>query len=262
MHVGSKKEITEKADESGFKPTPKKLLSDFQFMDISETYVPIGRELLLTGTIGKGELARITRDIATRAYVIPKRGAVPDMIAEAEDVVIPTFEIATNPMARIVDGISKERLEKVGRKTVAMQEDMEVFKALSVAVPEDHTIYCKEKELKKAFRTGVAMIEDHLLSVDKVVCHTFRRDKYSRLVEKYNLKNPSKPIKLMISVMCPRNTAYFLAPKEYVGRMPIRQEMTVIDADDPKALRLGIVVFEEIGIGIVNEYATSQVTIG
>jgi hypothetical protein len=54
---------------------------------------------------------------------------------------------------------------------------------------------------------------------------------------------------------------YLLAPAEYVGAMPIRQDITVLPADDPKKLRIGWVVYEEIGVVIINPYATAKITV-
>jgi hypothetical protein len=42
------------------------------------------------------------------------------------------------------------------------------------------------------------------------------------------------------------------ADPEFVGVMPIRQDIEVLPADEPKQLKLGWVVSEIIGIAIVN----------
>ena len=39
-----------------------------------------------------------------------------------------------------------------------------------------------------------------------------------------------------------------------------KQDITVLPADDPKKLRLGWVIYEEIGIVIINDYAISKIT--
>jgi len=46
-------------------------------------------------------LARYERDVASTAYVISRRGSVPDKITEGEEVLVPTFEIAVNPQIRL-----------------------------------------------------------------------------------------------------------------------------------------------------------------
>ena len=62
-----------------------------------------------------------------------------------------------------------------------------------------------------------------------------------------------------VSTMVPKNAIYVLAPGEFVGAMPIRQDITVLPADDPKQLRLGWVVYQELGIAVINDYATAQI---
>jgi len=246
---------------------------DFFFMEVSEPYIPIGRELLWAKQIEKEDVCYnensetehgvvvFNRDIATCSYVITKRGCVSDMFAEGEQCAIPTFEIATNPMAKLNQRVAIKRLEQKGRQSIAQQEDREILRCIGAAVPENHSVYCKSFELGRAFDAGISLIEAHLLKVDKLVCHPNLRANLSRLVKAYNEENPDRPIRLIVCVMCPDNAAYFLAAKEYVGRMPIRQDVAVLEVDDPKALRKGLVVYEEIGVAVINEYATSKLIV-
>lgn len=43
--------------------------------------------------------------------------------------------------------------------------------------------------------------------------------------------------------------------------MPIRQDVQVIPADKPELLRLGWVVYEEIGLAVVNPLAVAKIEI-
>jgi len=52
-----------------------------------------------------------------------------------------------------------------------------------------------------------------------------------------------------------------VASPDTVGAFPIRQDITVLPADDPKKLRLGWVIYEEIGIVVINDYAISLITV-
>lgn len=61
--------------------------------------------------------------------------------------------------------------------------------------------------------------------------------------------------------MIPRGTVYCVAEPEFLGVMPIRQDINVIPADKPSRLRLGWIVYEEIGIGIVNTRAISKISV-
>ena len=52
-----------------------------------------------------------------------------------------------------------------------------------------------------------------------------------------------------------------VASPDTVGAMPIRQDITVVPADEPKKLRLGWVIYEEIGIVCLNDYAVSLIMV-
>ena len=57
------------------------------------------------------------------------------------------------------------------------------------------------------------------------------------------------------------NTVLVVASPDTVGAFPIRQDITVLPADDPKKLRLGWVVYEEIGIVVINDYSVSKIEV-
>ena len=57
---------------------------------------------------------------------------------------------------------------------------------------------------------------------------------------------------IMVSKIVPPGTVYCCADPEFVGVMPIRQDIEVMPADEPKQLKLGWVVSEIIGLAIVN----------
>lgn len=45
-----------------------------------------------------------------------------------------------------------------------------------------------------------------------------------------------------------KNWVHFLNPAEYVGSMPVRQDITVLPGDSQRELRLGWIITEEIGM--------------
>jgi len=67
---------------------------------------------------------------------------------------------------------------------------------------------------------------------------------------------------IVVSKVVPAGRAFACADPEFVGVMPVRQDIEVLPADEPKQLKLGWVVNEIIGIGIVNPrgVATGTVT--
>lgn len=51
-------------------------------------------------------------------------------------------------------------------------------------------------------------------------------------------------------------------PATAVGAFPIRQDITVLPADDPARLRIGWRIYEDVGIAFINDYAISNITFG
>jgi len=52
-----------------------------------------------------------------------------------------------------------------------------------------------------------------------------------------------------------------LPERRTLGTFPVRQEITVLPADEPNRLRRGWVIHEEIGITIINPSAISRVSV-
>jgi hypothetical protein len=52
-----------------------------------------------------------------------------------------------------------------------------------------------------------------------------------------------------------------MADPEFVGVMPVRQDIQVIPADEPEKLRVGWVVYEEIGMSVLNAMAVAKIEI-
>jgi len=84
-------------------------------------YQAVGRKLLMVDELPQGALARYERDVAAIAWVVSRRGAVPDQIQEGEEVLVPTFEIAANPTVRLSE-IKARRFYIVDRAQIKAKE--------------------------------------------------------------------------------------------------------------------------------------------
>lgn len=62
---------------------------------------------------------------------------------------------------------------------------------------------------------------------------------------------------IIVSKMVTPGTVFACADPEFVGIMPVRQDIEVMPADEPKQLKLGWVVSEIVGVGIVNSRAVA-----
>ena len=57
---------------------------------------------------------------------------------------------------------------------------------------------------------------------------------------------------IMVSKLVPAQEVFGVADPEFVGVFPVRQDIEVLPADEPKQLKLGWVVNEIIGMAVVN----------
>jgi len=241
-------------------------------------YQAIGRKLLMVDELPQGALPRYERDVAVKSYVIPKRGQVPTHVVEAEELLIPVVELATNPTIKINE-INQRRYYIVDRAqvrakdSIQRQEDVEVFKVINAAVPTDHSIAVSGTLQPENINLALTLIEEHELIGAKVIMHPQRykdvrdwgKDFFDEATQRdilmTGLYGHIFSADIHVSTMVPKNAVYVLAPAQFVGAMPVRQDITVLPADDPKKLRLGWVVFEEVGFGVINDYAISRIIV-
>lgn len=241
-------------------------------------YQAIGRKLLMVDELPQGALPRYERDVAVKSYVIPKRGMVPTHVVEAEELLIPVIELATNPTIKINE-INQRRYYIVDRAqvrakdSIQRQEDVEVFKVINAAVPTDHSIAVSGTLQPENINLALTLIEEHELIGAKVIMHPQRykdvrdwgKDFFDEATQRdilmTGLYGHIYSADIHVSTMVPKNAVYVLAPAQFVGAMPVRQDITVLPADDPKKLRLGWVVFEEVGFGVINDYSISRIIV-
>lgn len=241
-------------------------------------YQGVGRKFLMVDELPQGALPRYERDIAVKSYVISKRGAVPDSIVEAEELLVPTFEIACNPQIRLNEVRQRrfyivDRAQVRAKDSIQRQEDTEAFKVLNAAVPGAQSISVSGTLQPENINLALALIEEHELVGAKIVMHPqrykdvrawgkgFFDEATQRDILMTGLYGHIYSADIHVSTMVPKNAVYVMAPAQFVGVMPIRQDISVLPADDPKKLRLGWVVYEELGIAAINDYAISRITI-
>ena len=242
-------------------------------------YQAVGRKLLMVDELPQGAYARYEKDVRQTAQVIPRRGAVPDGITEGEEVLVPTFEIATNPTIRLSEIKARrfyivDRAQIKAKEAIQKEEDLNIFNAIAAAIDGAHTVVSTGGALTlNALNQAFATIEQHDLTVGKLVMHALRyadvrgfgKTVYDEATQKEvlttGLFGHLFTADIHVSSKCPTDTVFLLAPAEYVGAFPIRQDITVLPADDPKKLRLGWVIYEEVGIVIINTYAVARVIV-
>lgn len=247
-------------------------------------YQAVGRKLLMVDELPQGALARYERDVAATAHVVARRGAVPDQIQEGEEILVPTWEIAANPTIRLSEIKARrfyivDRAQIKAKEAIQKEEDTQIFNAIIAAADNRATAGDPQVvtdigslstfSLNSAFR----YIEQHDLVATKIVVHanryadirTFGKDFYDEATQREilttGLYGHLWTADIHVSSRMDTNTVLVVASPDTVGAFPIRQDITVLPADDPKKLRLGWVIYEEVGIAIINDYAIAKIEV-
>lgn len=232
--------------------------------------------------MGQGVNPSYERDIDVAAVVVSSNGTGPESRIYGDRVVVPTFELFANPTVRISE-VRKRRFNVIdravqkARQEIMAQEDANVFAAVnSAAEVENDAQSVSETGLRKRDLVAIkAQIDRWDLLTTKF---------YMNIVEYTDILNWGSgggsalgdvdPVTqreilqtglyahifgadIMVSKIVPPGTVFGAADPEFVGVMPIRQDIEVLPADEPKQLKLGWVVSEEIGLGIVNPRGTA-----
>ena len=242
-------------------------------------YHGIARRALVVDPLPQGALAVYDRDIDVAAVVISSNGTGPESRVFGDRVVVPEFELFSNPTVRIAE-VKRRRFNVIdravqkARQEIMAQEDANVFAALDAAASVENTV----QDVADA-----GMLKRDLLEIKAQV------DRWDLVTTKFfmNINEFNDILKwgagggqgvgggeldpvsmrevlqtglyahlwgsdILVSKIVPPGTVYGAADPEFVGVMPVRQDIEVLPADEPKQLKLGWVVSEIVGIGIVN----------
>ena len=242
-------------------------------------YHGIARRALVVDPLPQGAMPTYDRDIDVAAVVISSNGTGPESRVFGDRVVVPEFEIFANPTVRIAE-VKRRRFNVIdravqkARQEIMAQEDANIFAALDATASVENTL------------TDIAdagLLKRDLVEIKQQI------DRWDLVTTKYfmNINEFTDILKwgsgggqgvgggdfdpvtmrevlqtglyahiwgtdIMVSKIVPPGTIYGAADPEFVGVMPIRQDIEVLPADEPKQLKLGWVVSEILGIAIVN----------
>lgn len=243
-------------------------------------YQAVGRKLLMVDELPQGALPRYERDVASTATVIARQGAVPDQIQEGEEVLVPTFEIAAHPTIRLSEIKARrfyivDRAQIKAKEAIQKEEDRNIFSALIAAADNrnDQVVGNTGDLTTDSLNVAYRLIETHDLVASKVVAHplqyarfrvfgkTFYDEATTREILTTGLYGHLWTADIHVSSQLDAQTVLVCASPDTVGAFPIRQDITVLPADDPKKLRLGWVIYEEVGIVVMNDYAISKIEV-
>lgn len=258
-----------------------------QPLRLRRDYTAVGRKTFLVEQLPDGALPIYDKDPDVTAYVVGEEGENILAITKPRRVIFPLFEIASNPEIPLTQIKERrydliERAQDLGRAQIQAAEDERVFAVLdaiatngfdSIAGGENPDVPVVAPVSGAVLADAFALIERHDLRVARVFMNArdyadlrkFGRDildiESQRDLLKTGLMANLWGAQIIVSRLVPVGTVYVCCEPEMFGRIPVRTELTVLSADDPKARTIGFSIFENLGIGAYNPKGLTRLTI-
>ena len=245
-------------------------------------YSSVGRKAFYVEQLPDGALPIYDKDADVAAYVIGEEGDNIISVVKPKRVMFPLFEIAANPeiplteiKARRFDLI--ERSVDLGAAEIQAEEDRKIFAVID-AVCDDPTAPNQDINIvgnltSAALADGFAAIERNDIRVATIFCNakdfsdlrkwdrdTLDPDSQAQLL-KTGIRSGIWGANIITSRMVPEGTVYLCGEPEFFGRMPVRTDLQILSADNPKARLIGFSMFEQLGVGVYNPYALVRMKI-
>jgi hypothetical protein len=248
-------------------------------------YTSIGRKTFLVEQLPDGALPVYDKDPRATAYIIGEEGENILAIQKPKRVIFPLFEIASNPEIPLTQIKERrfdliERSQDLAKAEIQAEEDGRVFEIMDAiagsATDDDLTngdIAVVAPVTSDVLADAFADVERHDLRVARIYSNA--RDyadvrKWGRdildietqaVLLKTGLLAHLWGAQILVSRRVPVGFQYVCCEPEMFGRIPVRTEVTVLSADDPKSRTIGFSIFENIGIGAHNPAGLSRLVI-
>jgi len=258
-----------------------------QPLRLRRDYTSVGRKTFLVEQLPDGALPIYDKDPDVTAYVVGEEGENILAVTKPRRVIFPLFEIASNPEIPLTQIKERrfdliERAQDLGRAQIQAAEDERVFAVLdaiatqgfdSIAAGTNPDIPVVAPITGAVLADAFALIERHDLRVARVFMNArdyadlrkFGRDildiESQATLLKTGLMATLWGAQIIVSRLVPVGTVYVTCEPEFFGRIPVRTELTVLSADDPKARTIGFSIFENLGLGAFNPRGLTRLTV-
>jgi hypothetical protein len=257
-----------------------------QPLRLRRDYTSVGRKTFLVEQLPDGALPIYDKDANVTAYVIGEEGQNILAIQKPRRVIFPLFEIASNPEIPLTQVKERrfdliERAQDLAKAEIQAAEDTRVFDVMDAVVANgfDNIGATNADILANAPLTpadladAFASIEQYDLRVARVFCNALDYSdirKWGRDV--LDIESQATLLKtglmatvwgaqIIVSRRVPAGYIYVTTEPEFFGRIPVRTELTVLSADDPRNRTIGFSVFENLGIGCHNPLGLVRVAL-
>ena len=261
--------------------------SMIQPLRLRRDYTAVGRKTFLVEQLPDGALPIYDKDPEVTAFVVGEEGENILAIQKPRRVIFPLFEVASNPEIPLTQIKERrfdliERSQDLAKAQIQAAEDERVFAVLdSIAVSGFDTLPGQTNPdvsvvapispsvLADAFaeieRNDLRVARIYMNATDYADIRKFGRDildiESQATILKTGLQAVLWGAQIITSRLVPVGFVYVCAEPENFGRFPVRTELTVLSADDPKARTIGFSCFENIGIGAFNPRSLTRLVV-
>lgn len=243
-------------------------------------YMGVSRRAFVVDPLMNGAIPTYDRDIDVAATVVSANGSAPESRVQGERLHVPTFEIVSNPVVRIREVKMRrfnviDRAVQKARMEIQAQEDANAFAALDFAGDSALGGVNTAQDIVDGGLTRRDLVEiaTQVDRWDLVTTKFFMNIVEFNDIRLWSSQNGGgvaevDPVThreilqtglyahifgadIIVSKIVTPGTVFGCADPEFLGVMPVRQDIEVLPADEPKRLSLGWVVSEEIGIGVL-----------
>lgn len=245
-------------------------------------YSSIGRKAFLVEQLPDGATSTYDKDPDVVGYVVAEEGENIISQAKSARIHVPLFEVASNPTIPITE-IKARRFDLVDRALDKAKAEIQAAEDIRVFATMDATASDPANPNTDISVTGAltpAVLINAFREIEKWDLHVanifmnphdfadvrgWNRDVLDPITQGELLRTGYLAnvwgAKILVSRIVPEGTVYVCADPEYLGRIPVRSELTVLSADDPVARKIGFSVFENIGVGCHNPWALQRILI-
>ncbi len=249
-------------------------------------YTSVCRKAFLVENLPQGALPIYDKDPDVTAYVVGEEGESIVSVTKPRRVHVPLFEIASLPTIPLTQVQERrfdliDRAQELGRVEIQAAEDERAFAVMDAVATNGYdsvTGLNQTVSVVAPISSGVLAdafqeIEKHDLKVERIFINAadyadfrkFGRDildpETQRVLLNSGIIGNLWQAAVISSRLVPAGTVYLTCSPEFFGRIPVRQDLTVLSADNPSARTIGFSMFENLGIACTNPRGLARLSV-
>jgi hypothetical protein len=257
-----------------------------QPLRLRRDYTSVGRKTFLVEQLPDGALPIYDKDPNVTAYIVGEEGQNILAIQKPRRVIFPLFEIASNPEIPLTQVKERrfdliERAQDLAKAQIQAEEDTRVFDVLdAVAANGFDNIGATNADVAAVAPLTPADLADAFARVERNDLRVARV--FANALDYSDIRKWGRDVldieaqaallrtglmatvwgaQIIVSRRVPTGYIYVCTEPEFFGRIPVRTELSVLSADDPKNRTIGFSCFENLGIGCHNPLGLCRVVI-